>query len=350
MRRRGALHALALALALGASVVALSPELGAARAAKILRWPGPGPQLRSAGLAPNDLAQWNRGCEGCHAEIAAEWRSSRHHVAYTNESFQAALEREPEDTRGFCVRCHAPESKARVGADGAARLGVACITCHVPLGPVLAVESSSASPHASFASLSFRSVDACKSCHEFELPRHRRPGLMQCTVSEHQESGSELSCSACHMPKRSGHRSHAFPGGYDEAFVRDALEVDAAIVGSRATIRIVPRRVTHAVPTGDLFRRLAVEVWPIGVGGERLAPVRRYLARHYEDGGGERVEVSDDRPHLTARLVHFELPAAARDRFEWRVRYERVGFHRGDDEAKAEVESAFLIASGAVER
>lgn len=78
--------------------------------------------------------------------------------------------------------------------------------------------------------------------------------------------------------------------------------------------------------------------------------MRRYLARHYVDAGGERVELSDDRPHLAARLVHFELPAAARGRFEWRVRYERVGFHRGDDEAKAEVESAFLIASGAVDR
>jgi hypothetical protein len=349
--RRGALPLLAVCVATSAG--ALWSTHGAAGAHRtVLRWPGPGPQLRSSGLEPTQVVQWNRSCETCHSEVAAQWRSSRHHAAYSNEAFQAALGREPETTRGFCIRCHAPESKAALGVDVAGQLGVACVTCHVPLGPVLAVERSgaTASPHATFASPSFRSVDACKGCHEFELPQHRVPALMQRTVSEHQESGSPLSCSACHMAMRDGHRDHAFPGGYDEAFVRASLEVDAAQVGSRARIRLVPKQVTHAVPTGDLFRRLAVEVYPVGAAGERHGLERRYLARHYQQARAERVEVSDDRPHLGERLVLFELPPAARAGFDWLVRYERVGFHRGDDEAAAEVESSFVVASGTVRR
>jgi hypothetical protein len=151
------------------------------------------------------------------------------------------------------------------------------------------------------------------------------------------------------MPVRGGHRSHAFPGGYDEGFVRASLDVDAELVGARAVIRVVPKGVTHAVPTGDLFRRLAIEIVPLAEGGERLAAQRRYLARHYEEAGGERVEVSDDRPHLGERVVSFDLSGEASG-FAWRVRYERVGFHPNDDESAAEVESAFEIASGQVAR
>ncbi len=349
MRYRAAL----LVAAAGAATLSasLAPAEGARGAvAAALRLPGPGPQLRPQRLAAPEMVAWNGGCEHCHEAIASEWRTSRHHAAFTNGSFQAALEREPEATRAFCVGCHAPESRSAERPDAAAEIGVGCITCHVLAGPVVAADKSGHAPHATTATPGFRSAEACKSCHEFDFPGHRSRGAsMQRTVSEHEASGSSLTCSSCHMPATAGHKSHAFPGGYDEALVRSALEVVVEQHGETARLTLTTKNVTHAVPTGDLFRRLAVEVIPVAVDGSRAEPVTRYLARHYRGIGRERVEVDDDRPHLVPRTVVLDLPAQTRaGGFDWVVRYERVGFHPGDDEARAEVESAFVIASGGV--
>jgi hypothetical protein len=340
-------------LGIAAAGVVLTPVVAEARSMRpILRWPGPGPQVRGTDLSPQRLIEWNAGCEHCHEAVASEWRSSRHHAAYENESFQAAVAREPEITRSFCVHCHAPESRARVGVDAASELGVACVTCHVPLGPVLAAGRDPArqAPHATLGSVDFRSADACRGCHEFAFPKHRAADtLMQRTVSEHEESGRDIGCSACHMPAEGGHRSHAFRGGYDEPFVRSSVVVSAELGSGEAHLSLETKDVTHAVPTGDLFRRLAVEVVPIGGGEVRLPALTRYLARHYEVRGGERREIGDDRLHLGPRHVSFALPPEALG-FEWRVRYERVGFHPGEREDGAAVESAFDVASGVVRR
>ena len=347
--RRALAPVLAAAAGLAAAA-ALDPSIADALP-PILRWPGPGPQVRARGVTPKDVVAWNTGCEHCHQAIASEWRTSRHHAAFTNPSFQAALSREPSSTRGFCVRCHAPESQAkRPGeVDEASSLGVACLTCHVPLGPVLAsTRGGRPAPHATTASVEFRSVEACRGCHEFAFPNHREEReLMQRTISEHQESGREAACTACHMPSNDGHRGHSFPGGYDEALVRSSLVVKAERQPGVARVILATKNVTHAVPTGDLFRRLAVEVVPLSREGARLGPETRYLTRHYEVVAGERRELGDDRPHLTPREVAFSLPVEATG-FEWRVRYERVGFHPNEDEGAAEVESAFDVAAGVV--
>lgn len=340
-------------LGIAAAGLMLTPVVAEARSMRsVLRWPGPGPQVRATGLSARETIEWNAGCEHCHESIAAEWRGSRHRAAYANESFQAAVAREPEGTRSFCVHCHAPESRARVEVDAASELGVACVTCHVPLGPVLAAERDPArpAPHATLASVDFRSAEACRGCHEFSFPKHRAADtLMQRTVSEHEESGRDVSCAACHMPTEGGHRSHAFRGGYDEPFVRSSVVVSAEHGSGAARLTLETKGVTHAVPTGDLFRRLAVEVVPIAGGEVRLPALTRYLARHYEVRGGERREIGDDRLHLGPRYVSFALPPEAVG-FEWRVRYERVGFHVGEREDGAAVESAFEVASGVARR
>ena len=310
----------------------------APRSPSVLAWPGPAPQLRARDKSPREIVDWNAGCAGCHATEAAAWQGSRHGNAFSNEPFQRALEREPEHTRSFCVGCHAPE--AQHAASEAASLGVACITCHTPLGPVLATASSGKAPHATFASRDFRSVETCRRCHEFEFPRHGS-GLMQRTVGEHTESGAEATCVSCHMP--SGAASHSFPGGYDARLVKEALVVRAERRGCDAVITLTPQRASHAVPTGDLFRRLAVEVTPDGAG-----PATRFLARHFVQHDGRRVEIADDRPHLGPRDVRFPLTGRCDAPFSYRVSYQRVGFVPGDDEASATIDSELRLAEGRV--
>jgi hypothetical protein len=327
-----------LAVALGALASGSSDAAPAARS--ILAWPGPAPQLRAQRESAAEIADWNAGCIGCHATEAAAWERSRHRNAFANTPFQSALAREPESTKSFCVGCHAPE--ARHGASEATALGVACITCHTPLGPVLASSSSGRAPHATFASDEFRSLKTCARCHEFDFPRHGpEGGSMQRTIGEHRESGSEATCVSCHMP--AGEESHAFPGGYDEALLKRSLRVRAERRGCNAVLTLTPNGVTHAVPTGDLFRRLAVRVTGSGRPSET-----RYLARHFVQRDGRRFEVSDDRPHLGAREVSFALTGACDASFAFDVRYQRVGFVPGDDEANATVESEVELASGRV--
>lgn len=164
---------------------------------------------------------------------------------------------------------------------------------------------------------------------------------MQRTISEHGDANSEATCVSCHMP--SGADSHAFPGGYDEALVKKALSVRAERRACEAVVTLTPNGVTHAVPTGDLFRRLRVRI--ISDGGSSRT---RYLSRHFRQHNGRRTEVADDRPHLAAREVRLSLAGACDAAFSYAVSYQRVGFVPGDDEESATVESEFIVDDGRV--
>ena len=77
--------------------------LGERRAAEPPRMPGPAPQA----ARPGDIALENARCEGCHADIAREWRASMHAQASVDPVYQRALAIEPLP---FCRGCHAPEA------------------------------------------------------------------------------------------------------------------------------------------------------------------------------------------------------------------------------------------------
>src|SRR4051812_8981265 len=82
-----------------------------------------GPARGGARLADRAPAL-NGECERCHADIAAEWRSSLHHESFTNPSFQSAFALEK---LAFCQGCHAPEGDPRAAELGAlGTLGVGC--------------------------------------------------------------------------------------------------------------------------------------------------------------------------------------------------------------------------------
>lgn len=247
--------------------------------------------------APNPPARLKleAGCETCHADIAAEWRSSLHHTSFTDVTFQRAFAEEPDP---FCKGCHAPEEDAA--------LGVGCVTCHVTDGDVLAVPGDRRAPHALARSGAFAGVAACARCHEFAFPDarlRRTPLAMQRTVSEHGARSD--TCATCHMTRAAtgGHVDHRFAAARDAAFVRSAVSVRARRTPGGVEVTLTPAAVGHAFPTGDLFRRVRVTV-----GAET-----RYLARHFESrqerpGAVVKVETSDDRVLGAPRVVTLPAP------------------------------------------
>jgi hypothetical protein len=306
----------------------------------------PGP-ARGAGRP--DAARRNAACVGCHADVAAEWRGSLHRRAYTDTAFAEALAREPA---AFCRGCHAPEADPAAAAPAAlARLGVGCITCHVPGDVVLAAPradlSSETAPHPVRRDPRFAGDGACAGCHEFTFPGRRE--LMQSTVTEHRASAyATTSCADCHMPRIAGRRSHGFAASRDPELLRKALRVEVSRTGPGAlALVLTPGAVGHAFPTGDLFRRLVVRAETVD-DGPYLAD-ERVLARHFSDG--ERSVLRDDRPGAPALAgaavdVALELgPRATGRQIRWQVVHERIAFP-GADPAFPSVLAAVVVAEG----
>lgn len=326
--------------------------------------PHPAPQRRRPPQPPE--TPWtNQRCAECHTEIASEWRRSRHRASYDNPEFLRAKGREKPEARAFCVGCHAPELRGdRVSAQARAA-GVGCITCHLPGGSILAADRADApsperAPHALTRSAAFASPAACAGCHEFRFfdGRHgatdENVQFMQRTLSEHRDGSLEATaCASCHMPRVGAgagrHRAHFFPGGHSAALVRSALSVRAErSTPTSVTLTLTPQNVTHAVPTGDLFRRLALTARATAKDGSDVV-AERFLARHHERRDrGQRLEVRDDRPHLEPRVVTLELGPSAADRpIEYSVVYQRVEHLVGDDERNAVVAGEIVIDQGA---
>ena len=320
--------------------------------------PGPARTPRHAFAAAE-----NARCEGCHADIAAEWRASLHRKAHTDPAYQRALAIEP---LAFCRGCHAPEADpARDPPPELGNLGVGCVTCHVTAGGVLAAprESNERAPHGVIRSASFAGEGACAACHEFSFPdpeRRRHRELMQSTVSEHRASPfAAMACASCHMPKvtaASGraHRSHVFAGSRDAALLRSAVRVTATRSDDGTVeIRIAPSGVGHAFPTGDLFRRLAVHAEAVGAEAHVVAEETRYLARRFgkargTDGHPIKVLVADTRvPSSGEAVVRLPLGAAAKGLpIAFRVAYQRVEHPIDDASDAAVVEGEVEIAAG----
>lgn len=306
--------------------------------------PGPAPQRRE-----KPAAAINAECERCHVAIAAEWRDSYHRRAYSDESFQRALAREP---LAFCRRCHAPESDPREPATGWAHdSGVACVTCHLIGGSIRTGlggrASTEPSPHPVQRDARLSADAACASCHEFQFPdahARRRPELMQATLREHRASSqAAVPCIDCHMPRQAdGHRSHRFLGGHDAETVRGALTVQARREAGEAVLMLMPRKVGHALPTGDLFRRLVVEVESAGA-----APQARYLMRRFstqQQLGLVRVTTGDTRLVGPTEL-RFPLGTGPA---RFRVRYQRVAFPRDHRGGPAEIDGEIEIVAGEI--
>jgi hypothetical protein len=326
---------LASALLLGVAL----PGHGAPRAERstvVAAMPGP---TRSAPSA--DRIARNQECTTCHPDVAAEWEGSLHRRSFVDDDVAVAMAREP---RAFCRSCHAPEGdpEARPAPELAA-LGVACITCHVPAeaelpaGAVLAApgeRTTVESPHPVIRDEAFATDAACGRCHEFASPSS--PGLMmQSTLTEHRASAFAAEpCQSCHMPRTpEGRRAHGFAASRDPAMLRAALRAKATRRGNAVIVELAPSAVGHAFPTGDLFRRLSVELGHEDDGAWVELDVR-LLGRRIESRGHVRVQVADDRVGVSPEpaRVRLEAPGFAARTLGWRVVYERVDMDHPEDE------------------
>ncbi len=367
MRRTSSSSAIGLALLVlgcegdvGQPVRELEPPL--ARASAL-----PGPASSSTRFDPARLAL-DRECRACHVEAAAQWQHSQHASAWSSRAFQRAF---ASEARPFCQGCHAPETATNEPVPrGAAELGVGCVTCHVQSRSEVELEhalvltglaedtgalaQASAAPHPIARSASFTSPHACAGCHEFEFPDaalRDEALLMQATLTEHGDSDArDRTCVDCHMPLTAGGRSHAFPGAYDPAMLGRALDI-AVTRPSPALVRVElrPGQVGHAVPTGDLLRRLEVAL----VEGERVLD-RDWLDREFADRRQSnsvelREQIGDDRVGIgePVRVVELRVPDRPTGPLRWRVVHQRVANHARDPRAAA-IEGAIEIASGPV--
>lgn len=316
-----------------------------------------GARFRTAG-ASGAANRVGAECEHCHQEIAREWANSEH-ANSADELFREAARAEPAPA--FCESCHVV---AREASQGEPRRqvsdshGLDCVSCHGLLERGLfghRMPKHSTPPPAA------RSGRECSGCHEFAFPGPRsKPEAMQSTLTEHAASSfAATTCVDCHMPlvggRFSSHRSHAFREARDPTKLRQALTVAVERRGDTgATVTLRANRVGHAFPTGDLFRRLVVEVEAIGDDFAIVGSARRHLARHFTDtrheGHLERRTATDDRvPADGERRLELELgPQARGHTLVWRVRYERVFHLNPNHEAYAKVASSVLLKSGTV--
>lgn len=310
--------------------------------------PGPGAGRTGAAVA------LNAECEGCHTDEAAEWRGSLHQRSNVEPAYRRAFAIEPMP---FCRSCHAPEGSLDADATGpVSEIGVSCVTCHVSDGHLWASPSArpASAPHAVRRDAVFASAAACAPCHEFAFPgstRHNDMSLIQSTVTEHTQSPEHAaSCASCHMPVTStGRRSHAFQSSRSPAFLRAALQVRATRASpTRVQLTLTPIGVGHALPTGDLFRRIEVVAQAFGTDHMVLASEGRYLTRHFQlaPGGGKRW-LGDDRLVGDGTVVELELGDAARGRpVAWRVAYQRVAHPSGVGAEDATLEADVELARG----
>lgn len=298
----------------------------------------PGPWPARAVKLPADPGIANATCVECHADVAEEWRASLHAQAYSNSAFRRALAIEPLP---FCRGCHAPEaSPLGDGANALRELGVACVTCHIVDGAILAAPGEhTQQPHPVLRSPAFATVEACAKCHEFPFPGESAASgveLMQSTVSEHRASDyAQVACATCHMPRLiGGRRSHRFDVTRNAPLLQAAIHVEARRLNAgEIELILTSRGVGHAFPTGDLFRRIHVHAEAVGPEYSSIASADAYLTRTFVTtrsvaGMRRRLSTSDTRLAVGgAQMQHILLDltaAAAQLSILYSVTYERV--------------------------
>jgi hypothetical protein len=293
--------------------------------------PGPGPQARGDHF---DVKLENDGCIRCHQEIAAEWRESQHHEAWDDPVFIAAYAMEPIP---FCRRCHAPEIDERLDQpDNNRHLGVACVTCHVLdsriLGRADAAGNDDAHPVTGDPRLG--QAEWCSTCHDFAFP-DPQDARMQGTVLEHRDSQfADKPCQDCHMPlvgQTQPHKSHAFRVQGNVAMLRSAMRVTPSRSSPRSIrIALSVDGAGHAVPTGDMFRRIVVRAEALGAAEPFATQVvlARQFRRERTPHGSRRLQIGDTRLPSGGQVHPVDLVFAddvSQFPIRWEVAYQRMG-------------------------
>lgn len=259
-----------------------------------------------------------KACEDCHAEEAREHARSAHAGAFTSPLFAREWALAPS---AFCARCHAPRVANALDEPELAARGVDCETCHLDGDTVRATRVTGTAPHPSRVDPALATTDACRGCHQVDFPSS--PGqALQDTVAEWEAAGAPGgACQRCHMPRAGTRRRHDFPGARDQETLARALDVrvSAAHDGwiTQVTLALEAAGAGHAVPTGDVFRRLVVRASD-DAGGERAVELGRHFV--FSDGAPWRPLRDDRVPAVGVREVTLRLRGRA-SRVRWAVEH-----------------------------
>ncbi len=275
---------------------------------------------RRAGVTPED-------CGRCHGETHDQWAASGHARSWSDPRFAASWAHRPQR---WCQHCHGP--LAQTPDDERAARGVDCATCHLRDGVVLSGRPPSLRAriaHRTRHAPALGDERACAGCHEFNFPERVAPTepfrygheAMQATVSEWRASRAAAegeSCAGCHMPLG----DHGVSGAHDLTLIQRTISADVRLDGDAARVTLTATGAAHAVPTGDPWRRLLVELCagdcsePVATArfGRRFARTERSW-RMFEDTRIPAATEGDD----AARTAIVPLPVRP-DR--WRLVYE----------------------------
>lgn len=347
-----------LPLALSSALLLFAPAAGT----RDIPLPGPAPRAGLEPIAGIGLPTDER-CASCHQEIAAEWRSSLHHHAWTNAYFVRSYALEPQ---AFCRKCHAPSADPNAEPPPEAReAGIGCTTCHVVPAGIVGARSLPRRDggHEVIGDPRLATPAACGNCHDFPFPAPpgHDIGPMQDTLGEHRRSAfASTTCQGCHMPpapSRGGgtHRHHGFRVQGDRAMMARAVEVKRAeLRKGELRLEIAPGAIGHAFPTGDVFRQAEVRATPIDPAGHAVAPTsseplgRTFGPARHGNTVIPRVQKSDTRL-AGPRVISLPVPPAAR-RAKWQIVWQKLPPQLAARLGMVMSEHEMVVAEGVVTR
>ncbi|TNE51264.1 MAG: hypothetical protein EP343_04010 [Deltaproteobacteria bacterium] len=316
-------------------------------------------------------------CKGCHRSVYRQWKKSRHAKAWTNRLFSVAFHHSPYQ---WCVHCHAPlleqkkhvrgvwnrhrkmSSRQRIAKQNPStrptnprtlaalkhapnhhalekallREGINCASCHWRNGVLLAAKRPSKAAqnaHPIRWEPKLKRASFCAGCHQFNFtkkltePTQVMKTPVQNTYHAWQESFARKkghTCQSCHMKEG----EHSMPGAHSLAMLRRAIRPNIRWKSSRTlTVQLASQHVGHAIPTGDPFRRLVLEVCPSA--SCKTVWSRTTLRKTFVFRKGEWVKLRDSRipvpttqpTGLWTRTIQLPKQAKKVQRVFWRLRY-----------------------------
>jgi hypothetical protein len=238
-----------------------------------------------------NLAQLVRQCEGCHADVHAEWSGTQHAKSWTDPVFQAEVQAFA-DRGESCARCHAPRAlfHQEAGALPVARerdrdLGVNCVTCHM-VGNIYMGPYDSQGHGGVEGDPAFRQSTMCFSCHG--QPEARRDHDQMTTYLAGPAWTEEgKSCQTCHMPLVERKlvtketikmkyligvqpaRMHTFTGARRGEIVAGCAEV-ALVFEDEKLVATIRTKTGHSLPC-TTHRKVVLTLVQFGSDGEEIA-------------------------------------------------------------------------------
>ncbi len=230
-------------------------------------------ELFSQGRAPIETSRQGiensaEECKDCHAPQYAEWRKSRHSLAWSNDFFQHDYK---QNRRQWCRNCHIPLRAQQENTAVGRRLrseGITCVTCHVRGDVFYAKSKRPDSPHNTVPSASFGNDKFCEGCHQFNFPVFDEHGNfenysrqpMQNTVEQFRAGpfAKTHTCRDCHADTPG---KHSYAGAHDLSMLKRALAFSACRSGDEIVTTLVNKGAGHNVPTGDVHRHIVVKAW-----------------------------------------------------------------------------------------